>query len=407
MSSADPHQDLVDLQAAFAAEVGGASDDESLYALQVKYLGRKGLLTQQRARMGQIAPADRKAFGQAFNEAKTAIEQQLQARREALVQAARARRLAACEDLTMLPRRRPPGSLHPITHTRRRLEAVFRQMGYDVVDGPHVEHEKYNFDDLNFLAEHPARDMQDTFFVQGRADEGSGDDDADRVPLVLRTHTSPVQIRAMLTRPPPVRLIAPGTVFRRDDDATHSPMFHQIEGLCIDRGVGMADLKATLYRFVQGFFGADLHVRLRPSFFPFVEPGAEFDMQCPFCQEGPAAPGGDAPEGAAKEGPAAPQGDAPEGAAKEGPAAPGGDAPEGAAKEARGCNLCKDSGWIELGGSGMVHPAVLEAVGVDPEVYTGWAFGFGIDRMAMLMHGIPHLRMLFEGDVRFLEQFPC
>jgi phenylalanyl-tRNA synthetase alpha chain len=173
-----------------------------------------------------------------------------------------------------------------------------------------------------------------------------------------------VQIRSMLTRRPPVRVVAPGTVFRRDDDATHSPMFHQIEGLCIDRGVGMADLKATLYRFVRAFFGADLQVRLRPSFFPFVEPGAEFDMQCPFCS-GPAAP------------------------------------------PASGCSVCRGSGWVELGGSGMVHPAVLEAVGVDPEIYSGWAFGFGIDRMAMLLHAVPHLRLLFEGDIRSLEQFPC
>lgn len=349
--SDDLQQELLALPAAFAQEVAGASDDESLYALQVRYLGKKGLVTQQRARMGKLAPELRKAFGQAFNAIKAEIEQQLEARREALAEVARQRRLAQCEDLTMLPRRRPRGSLHPITHTRRRLEAVFREMGYDVVDGPHVEHEKYNFDDLNFLAEHPAREMQDTFFAEERA--GS-----EPLPLVLRTHTSPVQIRAMLTRDPPVRVVAPGTVFRRDDDATHSPMFHQIEGLCIDRGVGMADLKATLYRFVRAFFGADLQVRLRPSFFPFVEPGAEFDMQCPFCS-------------------------------------------------GHGCSVCKGSGWVELGGSGMVHPAVLEAVGVDPEVYSGWAFGFGIDRMAMLLHAVPHLRLLFEGDIRFLEQFPC
>lgn len=347
--SDDPKQELVRLQAAFTQEVEQAADEESLYALQVKYLGRKGEVTRLRKHMGSLSPDERKAFGRAFNEAKTALEHKLAARGEALAQAARQRRLARRQDATLLPRRRPSGSLHPITHTRRRLEAVFRQMGFDVVDGPHVEDEKYNFDDLNFQGEHPARDMQDTFFAKGR-------DEAAR--LVLRTHTSPVQIRAMLTRPPPVRLVAPGTVFRRDDDATHSPMFHQIEGLCIDRGVGMADLKATLYRFVRAFFGADLQVRLRPSFFPFVEPGAEFDMQCPFC-------GGD------------------------------------------GCNVCKGVGWIELGGSGMVHPAVLEAVGVDPETYTGWAFGFGIDRMAMLLHAVPHLRLLFEGDVRFLEQFPC
>jgi phenylalanyl-tRNA synthetase alpha chain len=349
--SDDPHQPLRALQTEFLLELSCAGDEESLYALQVKYLGKKGLVTQQRALMGKLAPEHRKAFGQAFNDVKESLEQQLQARREGLAQAARQRRLSQHEDLTMLPRRRPGGSLHPLTHTRRRLEAVFRQMGYDVVDGPHVEHEQYNFDDLNFQPEHPAREMQDTFFVEERPG-------TEPMPLVLRTHTSPVQIRAMLTRKPPVRVIVPGTVFRRDDDATHSPMFHQIEGLCIDRGVGMADLKATLYRFVRAFFGADLQVRLRPSFFPFVEPGAEFDIQCPFC-------GGN------------------------------------------GCNLCKGGGWIELGGSGMVHPAVLEAVGVDPEIYSGWAFGFGIDRMAMLLHGVPHLRLLFEGDVRSLEQFPC
>ena len=332
----------------FGQEVEAAQDEEALYAVQVTYLGKKGLVTRLRSHMGKLAPADRKGFGQAFNALKGELEARLGARSQALAEAARRRRLAHREDLTMLPRRRPSGSLHPLTHTRRRLEAAFRQMGFDVLDGPHVEHEKYNFDDLNFQGDHPARDMQDTFFVQGQQPD---------VPLVLRTHTSPVQIRAMLTRPPPVRVVAPGTVFRRDDDATHSPMFHQIEGLCIDRGVGMADLKATLYRFVSAFFGADLQVRLRPSYFPFVEPGAEFDMQCPF--------------------------------------------------GTTDCSVCKGAGWIELGGSGMVHPAVLEAVGLDPEAYTGWAFGFGIDRMAMLLHGIKHLRLMFEGDVRFLEQFPC
>ncbi len=349
--SDDPKDQLDALSTSFREEVEAALDEDALYAVQVKYLGKKGLVSRQRAHMGKLAPEQRKAFGQAFNQTKGALEQLLAARREALTEAARSLRLARREDLTMLAQRRSAGSLHPITHTRRRLEAVFRGMGYDVLDGPHVEHQQYNFDDLNFQPDHPARDMQDTFFVQGRAG-------TDVDPLVLRTHTSPVQIRAMLTRPPPVRVIAQGTVFRRDDDATHSPMFHQIEGLCIDRGVGMADLKATLYRFVQAFFGSDLQVRLRPSFFPFVEPGAEFDMQCPFGRE-------------------------------------------------PSCRVCKGSGWIELGGSGMVHPAVLDAVDIDPEVYTGWAFGFGIDRMAMLLHAVPHMRLLFESDVRFLEQFPC
>ncbi|MCA9712599.1 MAG: phenylalanine--tRNA ligase subunit alpha, partial [Myxococcales bacterium] len=267
-------RDRLAVEEQFGQAVDQAQDEDALYAVQVEYLGKKGVITRLRTQMGKLEPADRKAFGMAFNALKQQAEQRVADRRAGLEAEARQRRLRHREDLTTRPRRRPVGSLHPITHTRRRLEAVFRQMGYEVVDGPHVEHEKYNFDDLNFLGDHPARDMQDTFFVQPRA----GDEPA---PLVLRTHTSPVQIRAMLTRRPPVRVVAPGTVFRRDDDATHSPMFHQIEGLCIDRGVGMADLKATLYRFVSAFFGADLQVRLRPSFFPFVEPGAEFDMQCP------------------------------------------------------------------------------------------------------------------------------
>ncbi|MCA9686518.1 MAG: phenylalanine--tRNA ligase subunit alpha, partial [Myxococcales bacterium] len=252
---------------------------------------------------------------------------------------------------------------HPITATRRALEKVFHRMGFDVLDGPHVEVEDYNFDRLNFEPEHPARDMQDTFFVA--PPEGTPSDlpwDPARS-FVLRTHTSPVQVRTMLTSKPPIRIVAPGTVFRRDDDPTHSPMFNQIEGLYIDRGVTMADLKATLYRFVAAFFGEGLQVRFRPSFFPFVEPGAEFDMQCPFCR--------------------------------------------GTDGVSSGCGLCKRTGWIELGGSGMVHPAVFERCGIDAEVYTGWAFGFGIDRMAMLRYGVPNLKHFFEGDLRVLEQFPC
>jgi phenylalanyl-tRNA synthetase alpha chain len=349
VSHGDPESERGSLQAERKARVGDVADQDALYALSVEYIGKKGKVTRLRASMGQVPPERRKALGQAFNAAKSAIEAALQARREALEAEAAERELLRFEDLSMVSPVREVGSLHPITRTRRLLERVFSSLGYQVVDGPHVESETYNFDDLNIGPEHPARDMQDTFFVKG----GRGDDR-----LVLRTHTSPVQIRSMLTREPPVRVVALGTVFRRDDDATHSPMFHQIEGLCIDEGVSMADLKATLYRFVRAFFGADLDVRFRPSYFPFVEPGAEFDIQCPFCS-------------------------------------------------GRGCNLCKGAGWIELGGSGMVHPAVLQAVDVDPERWTGWAFGFGIDRMAMLLHAVPHLRLMFEGDVRFLEQFPC
>jgi len=345
----------------FRSELVAATNAEALYELQVRYVGKKGAITQMRGRMDKLDASARKEFGRVFNAAKESIEAELVVRRGQLAEEARAAELARVEDLTSLGPRERLGTLHPITRTRRELIRVFGQLGFDIMDGPHVEHEKYNFDDLNFPAEHPARDMQDTFFVRSTGPQSMAEGLAgslDRSPLVLRTHTSPVQIRTMLSRKPPVRMVALGTVFRRDDDPTHSPMFHQIEGLYVDRGVSMADLKATLYRFVRVFFGRDLAVRFRPSFFPFVEPGAEFDVQCPFCH-GP------------------------------------------------GCSVCKRTGWIELGGSGMVHPAVFEACGYDPEQVTGWAFGFGIDRMAILLHGVPDLRLLFEGDIRFLEQFTC
>ncbi|MCB9566249.1 MAG: phenylalanine--tRNA ligase subunit alpha [Myxococcales bacterium] len=345
---------LVRLQAEqerLLAALAEVADEDALYQLQVAYLGKKGSITALSKELGRVSPDERKRLGAELNRAKAAITEALEGRREALLAEARARDLARVEDLTMPPRRPPFGTLHPLTIARRALIQTFRRMGFDVAEGPHVEHANYNFDALNFQPDHPARDMQDTFGVRDR--RGAGD-------LVLRTHTSPVQIRAMLQRTPPVRIIAPGTVFRCDDDATHSPMFHQIEGLYVDRGVTMADLKATMIQFTAAFFGRALDIRLRPSYFPFVEPGAELDMQCPFCGR------------------------------------------------ARGqtCSVCKGAGWIELGGSGMVHPAVFEAVGVDPEVYTGWAFGFGIDRMAMLMYQIPDLRQMFDGDIRFLQSFP-
>jgi len=323
-------------------------DLEQLYRVQVEFLGKKGSFTKITSRLGALEAEQRKTFGRKLNDVKALAEQLLGQQRERLAAVARAHDLARHEDLT-LPEHGPIGTLHILTQTRRALEATFLTMGFDIVEGPHVEHERYNFDDLNFLPDHPARDMQDTLFVEGRYGERG---------CLLRTHTSPVQVRTMLARTPPLRVVAPGTTFRRDDDTTHSPMFHQLEGLYVDRGVSMADLKATLYRFVRSFFGASLEVRFRPSFFPFVEPGAEFDVACPFCHS-------------------------------------------------KGCSTCKGAGFIELGGSGMVHPAVFEAVGYDPEAWTGWAFGFGIDRMAMLLHGIRDVKLLFEGDIRFLEQFPC
>ncbi|HET6583986.1 MAG TPA: phenylalanine--tRNA ligase subunit alpha [Nannocystaceae bacterium] len=342
----DPDAVLVRFRDALA----GAGDDKALYELQVRFLGKKGEVTALSRSLGTLPPADRKAFGERLNALKRQVELDLEGRAKALADARRTAELAEIDDLTFVRPRPSLGTLHPITRTRRELERVFTGLGFDVLDGPHVEVEAYNFDDLNIGPDHPARDMADTFFVK------SPHAGADR--LVLRTHTSPVQVRTMLEREPPIRIVAIGTVFRRDDDATHTPVFHQIEGLCVDHEVSMADLRLTLYRFVGAFFGRDLQVRLRPSFFPFVEPGAEFDVQCPFCA-------------------------------------------------GKGCSTCKKSGWIELGGSGMVHPNVFRACGLDPERWTGWAFGFGIDRMAMLDHGIDDLRLMFEGDVRFLEQFPC
>ncbi len=334
----------------FEAEAGAAADEQALYAVKVAFLGKKGSLTRLRSVMRDLDPEARKAFGRDFNAVKQKMEAALAERRRALAERRRAEDLDRWEDLSVVFDPAPRGALHVVTRTWRRLERVFESMGFTVHDGPHVEHGRTNFDDLNIPHDHPARDMQDTFFVEPPVPDGWE--------RVLRTHTSPVQIRTMVAGPPPVRVVALGQVYRRDDDATHTPMFHQIEGLYVDRDVSMADLKATLYHFVSAVFETDLDVRFRPSFFPFVEPGAEFDVRCPFCK-------GD------------------------------------------GCGVCKQTGWIELGGSGMVHPAVFEAVGYDPEAVTGWAFGFGIDRMAMLLHGISDLRLLFEGDQRFLEQFPC
>ncbi len=340
----------------FNEAVDKIHDAEALYELQIRFLGKKGSISLLRRQMGKLSPDQRKAAGQAFNATKAAIEEALEMRRTALKELRRTAELARTADLSFVVETPGVGSLHPITQTRLRLESIFQAMGFSIEDGPHIEHQLYNFDKLNILSDHPARDMQDTFFIQGR--EGSR---SQETPLVLRTHTSPVQIRTMLERRPPVRIICPGAVFRRDDDPTHSPMFNQIEGLYVDSRVTMADLKATLLHFIREFFEADLAVRFRPSYFPFVEPGAEFDIQCPFCT----------------------------------------------GKKSASCGVCKNTTWLEIGGSGMVHPRVFEAVGYDPRQVSGWAFGFGIDRMAMLRYRVPELRLFFENDLRVLEQFPC
>lgn len=303
-----PDEALTTELARFQATLTSATDKDTLYRLQVEFLGKKGSITLLRGRMGELDPTERKSFGQCFNEVKQAIEEALTRRGAELELAARENVLGHRVDLSFVPARRRSGTEHPISSTRRELERIFRRLGFDVLDGPHIEAEDYNFDKLAFDPDHPARDTQDTFTVLGRDDRApTAGPRNPTTSLVLRTHTSPVQVRAMLSHPPPIRIIAPGTVFRVDEDATHLPMFNQIEGLYVDRGVTMADLKATLYRFVGAFFGTGLEVRFRPSYFPFVEPGAEFDMQCPFCQE-----------------------------------------PE--TGRSRGCSLCKQTGFIELGG---------------------------------------------------------
>ena len=326
------------------ALVGAGADSKSIEAVRVRFLGRKGELTALMKRLGSLADEDRPAAGRAVNDLKRRVSQRIEEAIAGGAAADRARELSARRDDASLPARRPwRGSLHPVTHARRELERIFRGMGFSVESGPEVEDDFHNFQALNMPADHPARDNQDTFYVQGG--------------LLLRTHTSPVQIRTMQRRKPPFKIICPGRVYRRDMDATHLPMFHQLEALVVGECISMADLKGTLAAVWQRFYGEDVRMRLRPGYFPFVEPGCEYDISCVGC-------GGE------------------------------------------GCRLCKGSGWIELGGAGMVHPAVFEAVDLDPERYSGFAFGLGIDRIAMMRHGIDDLRLLVENDVRFLAQFP-
>jgi phenylalanyl-tRNA synthetase alpha chain len=298
--------------------------------------------------LGSIPEADRPQVGVVANQTREAILRLVEARLAELARVALATDLARSVDVTLPGRARRRGSLHPLTLVRMEIEKIFQGMGFEVRTGPLVESEWNNFDALNTPPDHPARDMQDTFFVEGGQ--------------VLRSHTSPVQIRTMLAGPPPVKIIAPGNVFRRDDDATHTPMFPQCEGLHVDEGVSFEDLKATLITFVQRFFDPATQIRLRPSFFPFTEPSAEVDASCFACR-------GQLPVRAT-------------------------------------CRLCKGTGWIEIGGAGMVHPNVFKAVGYHEHDVTGFAFGMGISRMAMLRYWVEDLRLFYENDLRFLRQFP-
>jgi phenylalanyl-tRNA synthetase alpha chain len=335
--------DLTALTAEARAEVAGAPDAAALESVRVRWLGKKGTLTEQLKELGRLPAAERPAAGARINEAKTELTHAIEARRGVLERAEVERKLVEGRiDVTLPGRGEEAGGLHPVTRARLRIETLFRRAGFDVASGPEIEDDFHNFAALNMPANHPARALHDTFyFPDGR---------------LLRTHTSPVQIRTLLDRGAPLAIIAPGRVYRCDSDMTHSPMFHQLEGLVVDENISFANMKAVLHGFLQAFFERDLAMRLRPSYFPFTEPSAEVDMGCLFCA-------------------------------------------------GAGCRTCKHTGWLEISGCGMVHPNVLKASGVDPERYTGYAFGAGIDRLAMLRYGVNDLRLFFENDLRFLKQF--
>jgi phenylalanyl-tRNA synthetase alpha chain len=323
-------------------EIQTSSDLKTLDHYRVQYLGKKGKLTEYFKNLGQLPAEERPKAGQLVNTIKQQIQTLIEERTQLLQKDQIDAQLAAQTiDVTLPGRKQIIGSLHPVTKTRERIEALFSQMGFKVMDGPEIEDDYHNFEALNIPELHPSRAMQDTFYFS----EGT----------VLRTHMSPVQIRTMENASPPLRIIAMGRVYRRDFDITHTPMFHQVEGLLIDENVTFADLKGTLTQFLQAFFEAPVHIRLRPSYFPFTEPSAEVDIGCQNC-------GG------------------------------------------KGCRICKYTGWLEVLGCGMVHPNVFRFVGIDSERYSGWAFGAGIDRLTMLRYGITDLRALFENDLRFLGQ---
>jgi phenylalanyl-tRNA synthetase alpha chain len=334
------------LVSAAKSEFAAIADAAQLEQVKARYLGKSGSLTELLKGLGKLPAEERKSAGAAINAAKDAIEAALQARRAAIRQAELEAQLAAeALDVTLPGRGLAVGGLHPVTRSLDRIEALFRSIGFEVAEGPEIETDFHNFTALNTPENHPARSMHDTFYIENAPG------------VLLRTHTSPIQVRYMQSHRPPLKVIAPGRVYRVDSDATHSPMFHQVEGLWVGEDVSFADLKGVLTDFLRRFFEKDdLRVRFRPSFFPFTEPSAEVDMGCVFC-------------------------------------------------EGAGCRVCSHTGWLEIAGSGMVHPNVLRHVGIDPERYTGFAFGMGPDRLTMLRYGVNDLRLFFDGDLRFLSQF--
>jgi phenylalanyl-tRNA synthetase alpha chain len=339
----DTSTDLEAIAVRAREAVAAAASLAAIEELKVEFLGKKGSITAQLKSLGTLAPDARRDAGARINAVRDEITALMNTRQAALEQAELERKLAASRiDVTQPGRGQQPGGLHPITRVRRRIEELFRNSGFSVEDGPEVEDDWHNFEALNIPANHPARAMHDTFyFPDGR---------------LLRTHTSPVQVRAMLRDKPPLRMIMPGRVYRCDSDMTHTPMFHQVEGLVVDEGVSLAHLKSVLHHFVERFFERKLGIRFRPSYFPFTEPSAEMDIECVFCS-------------------------------------------------GKGCRVCKNTGWLEVAGCGMVHPNVLANVGIDAERYTGYAFGMGIERLTMLRYNVNDIRMYFDNDLRFLRQF--
>ncbi len=362
-------------------DIARAADEKALEELRVRFLGKKGELSAVLRGMGQLGAEERPRVGEVANRVKAEVEELLEGAKVRLAAAKLDRELAGQTiDATLPPRQLVPrGHRHPISRAAEDIAEIFVRLGYEVASGPEIELDWYNFEALNIPPDHPARDMQDTFYV----DESTLRHGVEPGTVLLRTHTSPVQIRAMKRiGEPPVRIICPGRVYRSDYDQTHSPMFHQVEGLCVDEGITFADLKGTLAAFARAYFGPGTRTRFRPSYFPFVEPGAEVDVSCSICggtgriAERTGGPGEREPREGGASGP-----------------------------PSRRCGTCKETGWLEVLGAGMVHPKVLENGGIDPKRYTGFAFGMGVERMAMLRYGIDDLRLYFENDLRFLEQF--
>jgi phenylalanyl-tRNA synthetase alpha chain len=321
-------------------ELKAAADPQAVQDISVRYLGRKGIITQFLRNISKLPADQRPAAGKQANEVKNLLDAAFTEATQNLGAAVKSTRGGI--DVSLPGRPAPSGSLHPITQINQEICDIFSNMGFNIAEGPEVELDYYNFEALNFPKDHPARDMQDTFFVSDN--------------IVLRTHTSPMQIRIMEKQPPPVRIITPGKVYRCDSDLTHTPMFHQVEGLLVDENISFGDLKGTLTAFVHQMFDEQTSLRFRPGFFPFTEPSAEVDILCVMCR-------------------------------------------------GKGCRVCSQTGWLEILGSGMVHPALYENVGYDADRYTGFAFGMGVDRIAMLKYGIDDIRKFFENDIRFLSQF--